>query len=218
MSNGQSFNIKNGTNGVDGTPGTVWTISDDGFWMKDGVKTTYKALGKDGEKGDKGDTGAQGPQGPAGADATAASYEYYVPNAETGYFDIYKNGEKVKQSNVKFVQETPDVITATLDKTNLILAGVKGIAGEKVVISLSGDLTSLVFMPKIYLDGIETVTYDYLHGKYLTHKTALSDKNHQDKQVTDIDDYSLTVWLTCLVVKSSLVYSTMVQLGVLIIT
>ena len=136
LSNGQSFNIKNGTNGVDGTPGTVWTISDDGFWMKDGVKTTYKALGKDGEKGDKGDTGAQGPQGPAGADATAASYEYYVPNAETGYFDIYKNGEKVKQSNVKFVQETPDVITATLDKTNLILAGVKGIAGEKVVISL----------------------------------------------------------------------------------
>ena len=195
LSNGQSFNIKNGTNGVDGTPGTVWTISDDGFWMKDGVKTTYKALGKDGkdgekgekgDKGDKGDTGAQGPQGPAGA---AGSYEYYVPNAETGYFDIYKNGEKVKQSNVKFVQETPDVITATLDKTNLILSGVKGIAGEKVVISLSGDLTSLVFMPKIYLDGIETVTYDYLHGKYLTHKTALSDKNHQDKRVTDIDDY-----------------------------
>lgn len=44
-------------------------------------------------------------------------------------------------------------------------------------------------MPKVYLDGIETVTYDYLHGKYLTHKTGLSDKNHQDKRVTDIDDY-----------------------------
>ena len=183
LSNSQSFNIKNGTNGVDGTPGTVWTISDDGFWIKDGEKTEYKAIGE------KGEPGAPGPAGAAGSDATAASYEYYVPNAETGYFDIYKNGEKVKQSNVKFVQETPDVITATLDKTNLILAGVKGIAGEKVVISLSGDLTSLVFMPKIYLDGIETVTYDYLHGKYLTHKTALSDKNHQDKRVTDIDDY-----------------------------
>lgn len=183
LSNGQSFNIKNGTNGVDGTPGTVWTISDDGFWIKDGKKTEYKAIGE------KGEPGAPGPAGAAGSDATAASYEYYVPNADTGYFDIYKNGEKVKQSNVKFVKELPDVITATLDKTNLILAGVKGIAGEKVVISLSGDLTSLVFMPKIYLDGIETVTYDYLHGKYLTHKTALSDKNHQDKRVTDIDDY-----------------------------
>lgn len=189
LSNGQSFNIKNGTPGVDGTPGTVWTISDDGFWMKDGEKTNYKAIGEKGDTGAQGPQGPQGPAGVAGSDATAASYEYYVPNAETGYFDIYKNGEKVKQSNVKFVQETPDVITASLDKTNLILAGVKGIAGEKVVISLSGDLTGLVFMPKIYLDGIETVTYDYLHGKYLTHKTALSDKNHQNKRVTDIDDY-----------------------------
>ena len=111
LSNGQSFNIKNGTNGVDGTPGTVWTISDDGFWMKDGVKTTYKALGKDGkdgekgekgDKGDKGDTGAQGPQGPAGA---AGSYEYYVPNAETGCFDIWKDGKFVKSTTISFRNE-----------------------------------------------------------------------------------------------------------------
>ena len=195
LSNGQSFNIKNGTNGVDGTPGTAWTISDDGFWMKDGEKTDYKAIG---EKGDTGPQGPQGPQGPAGAagsDATAASYEYYVPNAETGYFDIYKNGEKVKQSNVKFVQETPNSITATLDKQNLILTGVKGISGEKVVISLTGDLTGLVFMPNLYLDGIETLTYDYLHGEYLGHKenlTGLSRLTTTDgshKTITGLDNY-----------------------------
>ena len=196
LSNGQSFNIKNGTNGVDGTPGTVWTISDDGFWMKDGEKTDYKAIG---EKGDTGAQGPQGPQGPAGAagsDATAASYEYYVPNAETGYFDIYKNGEKVKQSNVKFVQETPNSITASLDKQNLILTGVKGISGEKVVISLTGDLTGLVFMPNLYLDGIETLTYDYLHGEYLEHKenlTGVSRLTTTDgtthKTITGLDNY-----------------------------
>ncbi len=196
LSNGQSFNIKNGTNGVDGTPGTAWTISDDGFWMKDGEKTDYKAIG---EKGDTGAQGPQGPQGPAGAagsDATAASYEYYVPNAETGYFDIYKNGEKVKQSNVKFVQETPNSITASLDKQNLILTGVKGISGEKVVISLTGDLTGLVFMPNLYLDGIETLTYDYLHGEYLEHKenlTGLSRLTTTDgtthKTITGLDNY-----------------------------
>lgn len=196
LSNGQSFNIKNGTNGVDGTPGTAWTISDDGFWMKDGEKTDYKAIG---EKGDTGAQGPQGPQGPAGAagsDATAASYEYYVPNAETGYFDIYKNGEKVKQSNVKFVQETPNSITASLDKQNLILTGVKGISGEKVVISLTGDLTGLVFMPNLYLDGIETLTYDYLHGEYLEHKenlTGVSRLTTTDgtthKTITGLDNY-----------------------------
>ena len=195
LSNGQSFNIKNGTNGVDGTPGTVWTISDDGFWMKDGEKTDYKAIG---EKGDTGAQGPQGPQGPAGAagsDATAASYEYYVPNAETGYFDIYKNGEKVKQSNVKFVQETPNSITASLDKQNLILTGVKGISGEKVVISLTGDLTGLVFMPNLYLDGIETLTYDYLHGEYLEHKenltgvSRLTTTDGTNKTITGLDNY-----------------------------
>ena len=195
LSNGQSFNIKNGTNGVDGTPGTAWTISDDGFWMKDGEKTDYKAIG---EKGDTGAQGPQGPQGPAGAagsDATAASYEYYVPNAETGYFDIYKNGEKVKQSNVKFVQETPNSITASLDKQNLILTGVKGISGEKVVISLTGDLTGLVFMPNLYLDGIETLTYDYLHGEYLEHKenltgiSRLTTTDGSHKTITGLDNY-----------------------------
>ena len=195
LSNGQSFNIKNGTNGVDGTPGTVWTISDDGFWMKDGEKTDYKAIG---EKGDTGAQGPQGPQGPAGAagsDATAASYEYYVPNAETGYFDIYKNGEKVKQSNVKFVQDTPNSITASLDKQNLILTGVKGISGEKVVISLTGDLTGLVFMPNLYLDGIETLTYDYLHGEYLEHKenltgvSRLTTTDGSHKTITGLDNY-----------------------------
>ena len=196
LSNGQSFNIKNGTNGVDGTPGTVWTISDDGFWMKDGEKTDYKAIGEKGDTGAQGPQGPQGPAGVAGSDATAASYEYYVPNAETGYFDIYKNGEKVKQSNVKFVQETPNSITASLDKQNLILTGVKGISGEKVVISLTGDLTGLVFMPNLYLDGIETLTYDYLHGEYLDHKENLTGVSRltitdgtTHKTITGLDNY-----------------------------
>ena len=38
-------------------------------------------------KGDKGD---------AGTSASAASYEYFVPNAESGYFDIYKDGSRGK--------------------------------------------------------------------------------------------------------------------------
>lgn len=154
--------------------------------------------GEKGEKGDqgvKGDKGDQGVKGDAGTSASAASYEYFVPNAESGYFDIYKDGKKVKQSNVQFVSETPNSITATLDNQNLILTGVKGISGEKVVISLTGDLTGLVFMPNLYLDGIETLTYDYLHGEYLEHKdnlTGLSRLNTTTgvaKTIKGLDNY-----------------------------
>ena len=196
LSNGKSFNIKNGVNGKDGAPGTAWTIGDDGYWYKDGTKTDNLARGPQGEKGDQGETGPAGPAGAPGADASATSYTYYVPNAETGYFDIYKDGKKVEQSEIKFVSEVPNSITASLDDNNLILTGVKGISGEKVVISLTGDLTGLVFMPNLYLDGIETLTYDYLHGEYLVHKTRLGGKSRltiddgvTHKDVTGLDNY-----------------------------
>ena len=75
LSNGKTFEITNGTNGIDGTPGTVWTIGDDDYWYQDGVKTEYLARGPQGEqgiqgpqgeKGEKGDTGAQGEKGEKG--------------------------------------------------------------------------------------------------------------------------------------------------------
>lgn len=189
LSDGKSVTI---SNGKDGAPGTAWTIGADGYWYENSKKTDHLARGPQGEKGEKGE---QGEKGEAGTSASAASYEYYVPNAESGYFDIYKDGKKVKQSNVQFVSETPNSITATLDKQNLILTGVKGISGEKVVISLTGDLTGLVFMPNLYLDGIETLTYDYLHGEYLGHKenlTGLSRLTTTDgshKTFTGLDNY-----------------------------
>ena len=192
LSDGNTVTI---SNGKDGAPGTAWTIGTDGYWYLDGKKTENLARGPQGEKGEQGERGEQGVKGEPGTSASVASYEYYVPNAESGYFDIYKDGKKVKQSNVKFVSETPNSITASLDKQNLILTGVKGISGEKVVISLSGDLTGLVFMPNLYLDGIETLTYDYLHGEYLGHKenltgvSRLTTTGGAHKTITGLDNY-----------------------------
>lgn len=201
LSDGKSVTI---SNGKDGAPGTAWTIGADGYWYENSKKTDHLARGPQGEKGekgdqgvkgDKGDQGVKGDKGDAGTSASAASYEYYVPDAESGYFDIYKDGKKVRRSDVQFVSETPNSITATLDKQNLILTGVKGISGEKVVISLTGDLTGLVFMPNLYLDGIETLTYDYLHGEYLEHKdnlTGLSRLNTTTgvaKTIKGLDNY-----------------------------
>ena len=48
----------------------TYEISDDGYWIIDGVKTDISAKGETGERGPKGDTGAQGPQGEAGERGT----------------------------------------------------------------------------------------------------------------------------------------------------
>ena len=64
-------NGKDGANGKDGVTPTI-TISEDGFWVINGTKTEYLAIGQDGaqgekgDKGDKGDTGAQGEKGDKG--------------------------------------------------------------------------------------------------------------------------------------------------------
>ena len=169
LSNGDTFTINNGEKGADGTPGTAWTIGADGYWVKDGVKTEYYALGTKGAKGDKGDKGDTGAAGSTGTGTAGANGKYYVPNMETGCFDIYQDGEKVESTNISFIGT--GVITAIKDDNakTLTLFGVKGGEGQKgkVVISMTGDLTSLVFMPKFYLDGIEMIEYPYLNGTSL---------------------------------------------------
>lgn len=53
---------RDGKNGTDGRSPVVG-ISDDGYWIINGVKTQDKALGDKGEKGDKGDPGKDGING-----------------------------------------------------------------------------------------------------------------------------------------------------------
>ena len=187
LSDGKKFTIANGKDGEAGTPGTAWTIGADGYWYKDGAKTDYYALGTKGDKGDKGDNGT----------STTTSYEYYVPNAQSGCFDIWKDGEFVKSTTISFRNNAQNGISAVLDKENLTLTGVKGVASETVVISLSGNLRGLVFMPHLYLDGIETIVYDYLTGTYKKVETGLTGKTrktltndlNKPKTITGLEDY-----------------------------
>lgn len=198
LSNGNEFTIKNGENGKDGVNGVSWTIGEDGFWYKDGKKTEYKALGKDGEKGEQGPAGPAGPQGPEGkpgqnATASGENGKYYVPNANTGKFDIYKDGKLVESTNISFLGS--GVITAVKDdaKKTLTLYGVTGGSGENkaVVISMSGTLSSLSYRPALYLDGIETIEYPWLFGNTMKSVAATADKNFQDKVVKglSVQDY-----------------------------
>lgn len=190
LSNGTDFLIKNGEKGADGLNGVSWTIGEDGFWYKDSKKTEYKALGKDGEKGEQGPAGPAGPQGPQGQpgqDATASGEngKYYVPNATTGKFDIYKDGKLVESTNISFLGS--GVITAVKDdaKKTLTLYGVTGGSGENkaVVISMSGTLSSLTYRPALYLDGIETIEYPWLSGVAMKTVAATASKNFQDKVI-----------------------------------
>lgn len=198
LSNGNTFNL---TNGEDGTPGTAWTIGADGYWYKDGVKTDYRAIGEKGDKGDKGDTGAAGADGANGTNgadgangangadgADGENGQYYVPNPETGCFDIYQNGEKVQSTTISYVASGS--ITATLSNSTLTLNGVNGTTGA-IVISLSGDLRSLVFMPTIYLDGIETIEYPWIHDSILAKVDGGTFVNRQGKTVRNTEDYQL---------------------------
>ena len=182
-----------GATGAAGANGTVWTIGADGYWYQDGVKTDYKAIGEKGDKGDKGDQGEKGEKGDKGdkgdTGATGATGEtgaagesgssagtgiYYVPNAETGKFDIYKNGTFVEHTTISFLNDsnnTPSgIITAVKEKETLTLYGVEGGEGgtKYVTISLTAELRSLVFKPKYYFDGIETIIYPWLHDTIMT--------------------------------------------------
>lgn len=198
LSNGSDFLIKNGEKGADGQNGVSWTIGEDGFWYKDGKKTEYKALGKDGEKGEQGPAGPAGPRGPEGkpgqnATASGENGKYYVPNANTGKFDIYKDGKLVESTNISFLGS--GVITAVKDdaKKTLTLYGVTGGSGENkaVAISMSGTLSSLSYRPALYLDGIETIEYPWLFGNTMKSVAATADKNFQDKVVKglSVQDY-----------------------------
>ena len=205
LSDGKKFTIANGKDGEAGTPGTAWTIGTDGYWYKNGEKTEFYALGTKGDKGDKGDQGEKGDKGDKGdagsngndGTSTTTSYEYYVPNAESGCFDIWKDGEFVKSTTISFRNEAQNGISAVLDKENLTLTGVEGVASKTVVISLSGYLRGLVFMPHLYLDGIETIVYDYLTGTYKKVETGLTGKTRETltndldnpKSITGLEDY-----------------------------
>lgn len=139
FSDGQKYAIKNGENG---TNGDTWTIGSDGYWYKNGTVTEWKAVGTTGAEG------PQGPQGPAGEDG-----QYYVPNAETGCFDIYKDGKKVESTDISWKSGS---MTAVFNGTQLTLSGVdlgNGKVGD-VTFNVGVQLGSVAFIPEVVSDKV----------------------------------------------------------------
>ena len=145
-----------GAAGVPGTPGKdadVWKIGDDGYWYKNDTKTDYKAVGTDGAAGAAGTAGTPGAPGKDG--------KYYEPNASTGTF-WEVNGETKRDTGISYV--SAKTLTAIWTEDALTLNNVSGVEGGKIVINLTSKLLSLVFSPKAYWEGIETIpvySFDY---------------------------------------------------------
>lgn len=177
LSDNTDFTITNGKDGATGAtgaagaPGTVWTIADGTAgkytWFCDGKDMGISAQGPQGPQGEPGEKGDQGAPG-----ATSAVV-YYVPNATTGTFTevtVAADGTKSeKDSGISFL--APGTITATAADGILTLYGVKGADGkvlDPIEISMTGDLRSLVFIPNLYLNGVEGTRYAYAPYKDLT--------------------------------------------------
>lgn len=147
FSDGQKYAIKNGTNG---TNGDTWTIGSDGYWYKNENKTEWKAVGS---------TGPQGPTGPAGQNG-----QYYVPNTETGCFDIYKDGKKVESTDISWKSGS---MTAVFKGNQLTLSGVDlgdGTIGD-VTFNVGVQLGSVAFIPEVVSSDVPypTTTDEFLH-------------------------------------------------------
>ena len=151
------------SNGKDGQNGKSWKIGDNGNWWYDEgngyVDSKFPARGengKDGENGNNGENGAAGENGENG--------KYYVPNPETGCFDIYQDGKKLESTNIPYTATAENAITATWEKGVLTLVGVKDAVDGKIVLNLNSVLRAMVFNPSHYVDGVEAIdlaTYKY---------------------------------------------------------
>lgn len=192
LSDGKSFTITNGKDGKDGTNGTVWTIGEDGYWYQDGVKTDYLARGPQGPAGEQ---GPAGPAGPAGSGSTTAGPEgpqgpagnYYVPNPDTKTFWLYdgKTNTAIEDTKISYIG-TYTGITAVDNGYEVLLFGVDPQNPDKFFsISKSGALKSLVLIPQLYADGIESVEYGYTFFKpWQTSAGALTVNNQEGVSCT----------------------------------
>ena len=98
MSDGTSVNVT-GINGENGKNGTEWTIGEDGFWYKDGEKTAFQAVAKDGEAGKPGVNGVTAPSPSIDANGMWVVYEW---DATAGEF-VAKTTEVSAQGTNAYV-------------------------------------------------------------------------------------------------------------------
>ena len=123
FSGGGSYTITNGKDGADGATGatgadgkngTQWTISEDGYWVCDGVKTDVKAVGVDGKDGANGADGKDGVDGTNGENGKDGKDALDAVKKENGKWYLW-NGTEYEEfiatavaDNVPYYYTDPD--------------------------------------------------------------------------------------------------------------
>lgn len=168
LSDGKTYNI-----GAKGEPGNSWTIGSDGYWYENGKKTDYIAIGQKGDKGDKGDKGENGSDGINGTNGTNGTNgangvngqngKYYVPNVETGCFDIYQDGQFVESTTISWRPEATassnSAVVSFFDGNSLKIVDPNN-ADNVAVISIGEAVGSIEFIPSVMSSALAYPTTD----------------------------------------------------------
>lgn len=154
LSDGKTFELKNGTNGkdgvdgTDGKPGSVVEIGDNGNWFIDGVDTGKPA------RGEKGDAGADGKPGSDGTDGKDGCW--YTPNEDGYWHKQYYNEEGTvvdEATDSKWTPSLDSVVRVVYDLENgcLLISNAEGMEeGEVVSIVITSNLKSLAAIPYVW--------------------------------------------------------------------
>lgn len=150
LSDGKTFEVKNGTNGA---PGSVVTIDEEGYWCIDGKRQTDKDGKPYKAQGEKGDTGADGQPGDPGADGKDGCW--YFPDEDGFWHKQYYNEEgKIvdEPTDVAWVPSAEESVRIVYDPVNgyLKISNAEGMKeGEVFVIDITSALKSLAVIPYV---------------------------------------------------------------------
>lgn len=209
LSNGESFVINNGKDGIDGLAGkdgTVWTIGDNGNWYCDGVDSGKSSVGLTGEKGDKGDQGIQGETGLQGdkgdkgdSGKDGKDGKYYRP--ETDETSVNYGKWICVDGDVETVTDDywlpVGTITALCERSKITLYNVEGAEDGQFVIDIPHVLKSLDYVDEYYLTGYGSVIPLYVispeNEEYGVVPTVFNVSYRVNPSYADLDGYEYSM-------------------------
>ena len=147
---------QDGQDGKDGVDGLTPYIGENGNWWIGDKDTGVRAKAQDGgEAGQDGQDGEDGKDGKNG--------QYYVPNVETGCFDIYQDGELVEATNIRWRYD--DAMSAIFTGGKLTFFGIDGVGAEGATVLVGNQLGSIAFVPEVISNVVSypTTTKPFYH-------------------------------------------------------